>query len=303
MKNIINFFYNFNVIEIYSINNGYYFNYNNDSYVFMCCMRDLNEINAIYNLYKELKIRNVFVNDLILNKNGQIVCIVDNKNFVLIKDNTKNNRINMNDLLYIQNNTVNIKCDKKIFRNNWIKMWEIKIDYYEKNINGSLKKYPLLNKFIDYYIGLGENAISYLSYNSVKKTNYVLSHKRININNSTFDFYNPLNFIIDSRVRDFSEYVKTQFFYGTLSFDEFKRFVDYMNLSREECILLISRLLFPTYFFDLYDSILNEEFPEENIKNVLDKKDEYANFLKNTFYYFINIKKINIPCIDWLIKY
>ena len=303
MKNIINYFYNFNITEIYSINYGFYFNYCDNSYVFMRCIRELNEINSIYNLYKELKLKNIFVNDLIVNKNGQLVCMVDNKAFVLVKDNTKNNIINMNDLLYIQNNTINIKCDNRLFRNNWIRMWEIKMDYYEKNINNNLKKYPLLNKSIHYYIGLGENAISYLSYNSVNNNNFVLSHKRINWNNSTFDFYNPLNFIFDSRVRDFSEYVKTQFFYGSMSFTEFKRFIDYMNFSKEECILFISRLLFPTYFFDLYDSIINEEIPEEKIKNVLDKKDDYANFLKNTFYYFVNIKKINIPCIDWLINY
>ena len=33
-------------------------------------------------------------------------------------------------------------------------------------------------------------------------------HKRIKLNSTLFDLYNPLNLIIDFKVRDFAEYIK-----------------------------------------------------------------------------------------------
>ena len=70
-----------------------------------------------------------------------------------------------------------------------------------------------------------------------------------------------------------------------------------------EYIELISRLLFPTYYFDIVDEIIINNEPLDIIKNVLNKNNEYIIFLKNTFNYVIYNKKINIPFIDWIIKY
>jgi hypothetical protein len=182
-------------------------------------------------------------------------------------------------------------------------MWKTKIDYYEKQVNNFKNKFPLLNKTIDYYIGLGENAISFLVNNKIIISNYVLAHKRIYNNYSSFDFYNPLNFILDSRVRDFSEYIKSEFFYNNITVDIFKNYLDYLNFTKDEYILLFSRLLFPTYYFDLYDEIVNGKLDENKIKNILNKNNDYILFLKNTFYYVIYAKKINIPNIEWIFKY
>ena len=301
MKNIINYYYSFNIINIFIVNKGYFFNYNDNSYMFVKLERPIDELNSIYNLYKELKTKKIFVNDIILNRDNQIISNVDNVPYVLIRDNTKNNMLSINDILYYQNNTLMITNDRKLFRNDWIKLWVKKLDYYENNSKLS-KKYSKLNESIDYYIGLGENAISYLVNNYTSTNDIVLSHKRIKASSSSFDFYNPLNFILDSRVRDFSEYIKELFFKNRISFDEFKRCIDYMNFNKNEYILLIARLLFPTYYFDLYDLIINEEKKEDVIKNVLSKKNAYNIFLKNTFYYIVYTKKINIPFIEWIVK-
>ena len=282
------------VLEVFSINNNYYFNFDNKSYIFMKCDRQLNELNSIFSLYRELVTKNIFVDDIILNKNDQVISLVNNTPYVLLKDNTKSNNININDLI----------DNKKLLRNNWINLWGTKIDYYESYSNELLKKYPALSNSLDYYIGLGENSISYLVNNSVKNSSVVLSHKRIQFNNTSFDFYNPFNFIIDSRVRDFAEYMKDLFFNSeNFNYDEYIRYIDYMNYTKDEYILLISRLLFPTYYFDLFDQIVNENISEDIIKNVLNKNSEYISFLKNTFYYIIFTKRINIPIIEWIINY
>ena len=74
------------------------------------------------------------------------------------------------------------------------------------------KKYPLIRESFDYFVGMGENAISYLvnTKKEVKPNFYdkkVLSHN--NLYNSLFD---PLNIILDHKARDLAEYIKLSFF-------------------------------------------------------------------------------------------
>lgn len=283
--------------------NGYYFNINNNSYIFTIYNRPLNECSSIYNLYNELLKRKIFTNDIILNKNNQIITMVNNVPYVLLKDNTINKRINMNDILYLQNNSINIYNDKLLFRSNWITLWEIKIDYYESRLKEMDNKYPLLSNTLDYYIGLGENAISYLVNNNIKVNDLVLSHKRIKMDDSSFEFYNPFNYILDSRVRDFSEYIKSLFFKDMITFENFEGYLNILNFNKDEYILLISRLLYPSYYFDLFDDIVNNNEDENIIKNVINKNNDYILFLKNTFYYIIYKKRINIPIIEWITYY
>ena len=283
--------------------NGYYFNINNNSYIFTIYNRPLNECSSIYNLYNELLKRKIFTNDIVLNKNNQIITMVNNVPYVLLKDNTINKRINMNDILYLQNNSINIYNDKLLFRNNWITLWEIKIDYYESRLKEMDNKYPLLSNTLDYYIGLGENAISYLVNNNIKVNDLVLSHKRIKMDDSSFEFYNPFNYILDSRVRDFSEYIKSLFFKDMITFENFEGYLNILNFNKDEYILLISRLLYPSYYFDLFDYIVNNNEDENIIKNVINKNNDYILFLKNTFYYIIYKKRINIPIIEWITYY
>lgn len=302
MKNIINYYYNLNILDLYEIDDKYYFTINNNSYIFMPFNRLRDEVKSIYNLYIELISRKIFTNELINNKMNEIITQINNTPYVLLKDNTKHNNITINDILYIQNNTFNISNDKYLYRNSWVRLWSSKIDYYEEQLKDILKKYKVLSETLDYYIGLGENAISYLVYNNPNTNNLVLSHKRIGSKTTSFDFYNPINYIIDSRVRDFSEFIKSLFFQNELEFDTFKYYLEYLNFSKDEYILLIARLLFPTYYFDIYDNIINLNLNEDIIKNVINKNNDYIRFLKKTFYYIIYTKRINIPYIEWIIK-
>ena len=101
-----------------------------------------------------------------------------------------------------------------------------------------LKKYPVLYNIIDYYIGLGENAIQYFksivpTYNG--NIEIGVCHKRINYNSTLFDLYNPLNLVIDYKVRDLSEYIKSVFFNTN-------------NIS------LVINKLFNKYYFDKLNS-------------------------------------------------
>ena len=63
-----------------------------------------------------------------------------------------------------------------------------------------------------------------------------------------------------------------------------------------------SRLLFPTYFFDMVDRIINNLEEEIIIKKVITKNKDYILLIKSIFYHIIYEKGFNIPTIEWIMK-
>ncbi|MBQ9012811.1 MAG: hypothetical protein IJ094_04505 [Bacilli bacterium] len=60
MKNIINYYYNFNLLDVYLVDNKYYLNYKNNDYFFIVFDRPIEDAQSIYNLFLELKKRSLF---------------------------------------------------------------------------------------------------------------------------------------------------------------------------------------------------------------------------------------------------
>lgn len=304
MKNTVNYYYNIRIDEFIKKDNNYYFYLNNDEYYLILYDRPIEDINALYSLNKEMIKKRCIAHEIILNKDNSAVTVINNIPYVLIKIcKYKNNRVFFNDIAYLQNATYNMNFDEMLYRYDWVKLWADKIDYYEYQISQLGKSYPILCDSLSYYIGLGENAISYLV-NNITDNNKILtvSHKRIEFDKGSFEFYNPLNFIIDNRVRDISEYIKNTFFHNQLNEFEIEAFLDYANLSKEEYIYLYSRLLFPTYYFDIYDRIINEKLSEESILPILEKSSLYEKFLFNMYNYIVYKKKVQIEPIEWIMK-
>lgn len=303
MKNTINFYYNIFLDEFVKKDNCYYFYYGVDEYYFVPLNRPTDDIFGIYKLNLEMKKRKCLVHELILNKDKSIITVVSGISYVLIRlCKYKNDKVFLNDINYIQNMTVNIECDKSLIRNDWIKLWSEKIDYYEYQISQVGKKYPLLCDSLSYFIGMGENAISYLVNNLDSKinVNLVVSHKRIYQERGSLNFYNPLNFVVDSRVRDVAEFIKETFYNKTLKLCDLKAYFNIANLNKNEYILLFGRLLFPTYYFDIYDDIINNDKSEELVINIIDRTDEYESMLNTIYKFILYEKKVQLEPIEWL---
>lgn len=230
--------------------------------------------------------------------------MVNNVPYVLIRQmlNSKKD-ISFNDILYFQNFSINYMKSVGKFRNDWIELWKRKLDYYEELLGNCCLEYKEITESIDFYIGLGENAICYLVNNTNKNiiSDYI-SHKRVNLSKGVVDFYNPLNYIVDTRVRDFSEYIKELYFYHDISFEFIKKCLDYTYYTKDEYILLISRLLFPSYYFDCCDEIITENKNKNKLKMIIKKSDNYIELIKKIFFYVIYNKFIELPYIEWIIK-
>lgn len=304
MKNTINYYYNISINDFIKTDIDYYFFINNEEYHLVKYNRPIEDIDALFKLNNQMLNRKILVHQIILNKDKSAITIVNNIPYVLLKlCNYKNNQIYLNDINYIQHMTYNIEFDKSLLRCDWVKLWCEKIDYYEYQINQLGKEYPILCDSLSYFIGLGENAISYIV-NNIKddKKFLVVSHKRIRVNNGSFEFYNPLNFIIDNRVRDVSEYIKNTFFNNKFNSNELRTYLNYNNFNKDDYIYLFARLLFPTYYFDIYDEVINTKSDENMIIPILDKINDYEKFLVSMYRYIVYEKKVQIEPIEWLLK-
>lgn len=298
MIDFINYYYNLYPLNINKYNDNYMFYIDNIKYYFIPYDRELNELDYLVKLNIDMINNGSLVHEIIPNKLNKILTIYENKYYILLKTNINDDKVvSIEDIMYMLNESkVNYDKNNILNRMNWSKLWELKIDYFEYQMTHIIKKYPILYNNIDYYIGIGENAIQY--FNTVipyNKGNIEIGicHKRINSNSTLFDLYNPLNLIIDYKVRDISEYIKSSYFNNNISniIDKvFNRYYfDKLNLS-----LMISRLLFPSYFFDMFEDIVYSNVNENSINYITKKSSSYEDFINNL------IKKCNLQSIRWL---
>lgn len=305
MENIINYYYNITIENIIKQNDNLYFSSNGNKYCFRIFSNNINLIKDIYNLNNYLSTI-ILIDKIILNKYNEILTEYNNNLYILT---LINNKTSIEDLIYNNkvlptiSNLSNIKVPetKALERNNWEILWGNMIDYYEMQIGQNEKKYPLIRESLDYYIGMAENAISYLvnTKKEVKKENsdnMVLAHN--NLNHSLFD---PLNIIFDHKARDLAEYIKLSFFNNNKDiFKELDEYFFYNRYSLYGIRVLYARVLYPSYYFKLYDKILRGENEEKELKPIISRINEYEDYLYNLSLY-LN-KYYDIPSVDWLKK-
>ncbi|MBE5820751.1 MAG: hypothetical protein E7310_08120 [Clostridiales bacterium] len=290
MKNLINYYYNLLITEFKKINESFIFEINGKKYEFIPFYGD---VNKFYKNYLVLLNNNKYCHEVIFNKDKSILTFYDNKPYILLKKNISIDKcVDLNEII---NYDISIYGQKAP---NWKKLWKDKIDYYEYQMSQLAIKYKVLKNSFDYYIGLSETAINLLNYINADYVNFYISHNRINKNEKLDDFFNPINIVVDSRVRDIAEYIKINYFHNLIDTEEILSFLDGLEFDYTESILFLSRLLYPSYYFDVYDQIIQEKLNEDKIKFYIKKASSYEDFLKKIYNYIKN--KYKIPQIEWL---
>lgn len=307
MEQFLKYFYDIYIDNLYKKDNKYYFYKDNSLFCIVKNYRLPEELKDILEICYEMQSR-FPVSQIVFNKFGQISSDYDNNNYILLKINTSmSSDITINDIIKINNSLFLNKDKKELYRNNWAKLWESKVDYFEYQIKelGRNKKI-ILNSF-SYYIGLAENAISIANicklYNKDNMNEkVVLSHRRINYPCMEYEFYNPLEYIFDIQVRDVSEYLKSMFFYTDRNYTikELKNYLLSTRLSNYEANMLYARLLYPTYYFDIYEKVIEDLKEESELLDIINKVDEYELFLKEAYFELSRMYKIEQ--INWIIN-
>ncbi len=293
MNNFVAYFYDITIDKL-TFNNKYY-SFNYLGYLYRLYLIDNIDVDMLVNINKRL-IDNTLVSEIIINRDGKYISTYNGSNYILIKIYANpEKKISLDEITYLANTlyTKNIKM-------NWAKLWSTKIDYLENLINENGKKYPLLVDSFNYFVGLAENAISY--YNSIEIGNdntYVISHKTLKYNDTVDVLYNPLNIIFDYSVRDVAEYIKNSFWNNNKNiYDELSEYMKYNHLSITDVKLLISRILYPSFYFGLYEDILIYNMNESIILKFTNKLPQYEIYISNMIAFFNNY--YDIPKINWL---
>ena len=302
MKNIINYFYNLNITELTNKDNIYSFYDNDELYHFYIYNNNIKNIDLTKDIDDSLK-KDTLIHEIIINKDNSIITYYNNIPYILCKINININKpITLGEINYLSSKV--ISTNNKITYHSWQDLWSIKMDYLEKVINENGKKYPIIVDSFNYFIGMAENAISYynnLSNKEVDNNSLVISHRIININDTVYAIYDPVNIIIDHKARDIAEYIKYSFFSdNTNIFKELNVYFKYNYYTKDDVVLLLARVLYPSFYFNMYEDIMINSKEEKIITNITSKLDKYELYLARVFKYFNNF--YNLPIPEWLNK-
>ena len=292
MKNIIEYFYNLKIDTLHKNRNRYEFEINKNRYYLVLAYRYEKELEQIENLIKD----NKNFDQIIRNINSKLMTNINGKNYLLLEKSNKKTSIE-DELLNYYKVLLPSQLYFNIDRTDWVYLWSEKIDYIEYQKIHLKGEYPLLEESINYFIGMAENAIMYVRNCFKEDSNLddlVLSHKRI----ISKEFNSPINLIVDHRSRDISEYLKYLFFTNDYDYIKINQYLQKLNLNSYMYKLLYGRMLFPTFYFDKYDDIVNKNKSEKEILAILKKAEAYEDFLKN-IYLIIN-QNTAIKKVDWL---
>ena len=296
MINLLKYNYNIDIEKYQTVKNGISFYINYEKFYLYEFNRVPRDIELIYN---EINGKNTRYHQIIKNRFGELLTDDNNKKYILIKVNgPENNEVDIYDILnstgstYRENNDLN--------RMEWGKLWSEKVDYLEYQVSELGLGHPIIIKSFSYYVGLAENAIEYFNYLKTDDVQLVLSHKRLTYPCSTLEFNNPLSLVIDYRVRDISEYIKSKFFCGDNVVTDIKKIISKNIFSEIEYNLLFDRLLFPSYYFDELSAILEGTQNDDDLIKYTSKIHKYEIFLKKVYELFS--KQTNLLKVDWIIK-
>ena len=204
---------------------------------------------------KILKQEKIDIYDFVVNNHFQYITIMNGKKYVLLRlliEKTEK-EVDINDLLLFASIPLNFTSELK-----WYEKWTYKMDALEFNRKELLSKNKKLEKTLDYYLCICENAIIYLKYHSLnngKIYQLYLQHDRLNNKSRKYImFYNPFYIVFDIRVRDIGEIIKQYIFEGKNYINLLKKIIKVMKIDLDEMNLIISRIMFPTYYFDFVET-------------------------------------------------
>lgn len=305
MKETIKYYYNIDVQNLEEKSKRYHFQYEGNDFFFVYFSRSKEELNDLLTCVKELKNKNIDCHDIIVNINHEVLTKVGTQDYILLRVNNMLEKYDILDIDSFNKKLVLNNYKSSLYRNNWAKLWSDKNDYFEYQIRELGLDKKLITSSFSYYLGLAENAIAVV--NVINKKYYsvnpkiVLAHRRIFYPNWKLNFLNPLAFIFDLQVRDVAEYLKAMFFNDDFQdcFIELETYLKISSLSFYEYNMLWARLLYPTYYFDIYDEIMNNNKDENLLMKIINKQKSFEAFLKKA--YLELSKYATIEHIAWLI--
>ena len=268
MKEFIEYNYDLRCDDLAVLNNLLYFKHLDKFYIISNFNRDEVEFEKVLNYLISNNLKSLKV---VMNKKGSYISEFNGKKYVVMESDCENEIIDFP-----------ICIGGLINENNyWNEIWENRVVQLEKH-----KSELSLNKdifyILNYYIGLIEICI--YNYNLLirkygQKNGLSIQHNRIEFPIYSFSYYNPVNYLFDFEFRDFAEYLKMRFFYSDFSTDEAISVIDNYNFDNFSINMFFVRLIYPTYFLELYDMQNKNNVYSDLFYDLLKKSSQYENFI------------------------
>lgn len=268
MKEFIEYNYDLRCDDLAILNNLLYFKHLDKFYIISNFNRDEVEFEKVLNYLISNNLKSLKV---VMNKKGSYISEFNGKKYVVMESDCENEIIDFP-----------ICIGGLINENNyWNEIWENRVVQLEKH-----KSELSLNKdifyILNYYIGLIEICI--YNYNLLirkygQKNVLSIQHNRIEFPIYSFSYYNPVNYLFDFEFRDFAEYLKMRFFYSDFSTDEAISVIDNYNFDNFSINMFFVRLIYPTYFLELYDMQNKNNVYSDLFYDLLKKSSQYENFI------------------------
>ena len=283
MKEYIHFYYDLVIDNIKEINDYYYFTYKGDEFYFIFFNEGINRLNEYIKISNNLQLHYLLSHQVIINNKGSYLTTIDDVSYILLKIRTVNDDVSIFELVDRQNKIVK-NADKTYIP--WNYLWMSKIDYLEKSIR-EIKVDKIIIYSVDYYLGLGENAISVYNYASNFNKSYPLtwSHRRIYYPNKTINYLNPINYLYDYDVRDLAEYLKSVFFQDNdMAYIELDTLMKIKKFNNFSANMLLARLLYPSYYYDLLEKYINDKVDSTEFLSIINQQENYFLFIKKAYH-------------------
>lgn len=299
MKNMLSTYYELYPDKVYTKNQKIYF-FENENKILI---KEISEENAqnvkiIIEKYGNLIKKQKQFSEIINNKNGEITTKYKNKNYIVLKVNVVNKNMELEDL---NSQIIKINDDMNIQKKETDKMKK-EIDDLESKIIEFNNEYKIIQKTINYYIGMSENAIQMSNkINNKNDASLIINVK--NLDEYDYEEINdPSNLEISSKEKCISNYLKYKIYKSKIVDDEVDKIINFYELDE---IKLYMYLIYSNYYLSDVKKIIKEEDDEKILKKYIDGnlrlkkmlekikkkiKDENTAIKKDNFWINIDLK-------------
>lgn len=286
--------HNYNLENSFSYFDGEYEFVNGNGRLFLvCCVENVNLFNKILPFFNN----SVFFYKVVNNNFGSKITCYNGSYYILVEYEIRSENIYYLIRNYdIFNTAIKGECR---WRDSWIDRCELIERYYGYVVG----EYDFIDESIDYYYGMLELAIYYLRDFEYDECLYI-QHRYYQFDKVSF--YNPGCVKLDIKERDFSNYLKKLFFSGTYRETNILDIIN-ENIDRYNFDFVIARLIYPDYYFDLFDKIVcdNSKFESDvssdkykiKLCDIVSKVYDYEKYIIS-IYELVSLKK-DIKKVDF----
>lgn len=299
MRNLISYYYQLEPTDIHQMDNYYTFKIN-DSFYRLQEIRDI-KVEDIYDLVIELYQNGIYTHQILKTVTDEFSVTFNQKRYALtIYSKEEEKAMSLDDIYKFQSYLYYIQPKKAKNTSIWGDLWSEKIDYFEYQMNQFGIKYPNIRESFAYYVGLAEVGISlfYAYYSQEEKP--ILSHKRLKNKNTLYHIYDPFNLVIDYKVRDVAEFFKSLYLDGENILPLIHKYLYDGRLNNYEKMMFFIRMFYPSFYFDVYENIMDNQSDDIILKEIVEKTKDYDKILK--FIYNELSLMMSMPYISWLKK-